>query len=230
VFDRPPFPGFSDAALAFLRALRDHNERPWFKARKAVYEDELKAPFELLIADVARRLDRADLPLTGDPKGSRFRIYRDTRFSDDKRPYKTHLGAVFSRSGAKDDDGVVYVHVEPGGAFFAAGFYQPSAKFLRPVRQAMTAAPEAFHRMLDAMAARDLPVTPDGSTLTGMPRGFAGHRDNPIAEHLRWTRFLARRDVSDEALHSPALAEAVVTFTRDALPLLRYVWHARSGV
>jgi uncharacterized protein (TIGR02453 family) len=227
--DRPPFPGFSAEGLAFLRALRAHNDRAWFKARKATFDDELDAPFALLVADVADRLARAGLPLTGDPSTSRFRIYRDTRFSDDKRPYKTHLGAVFNRAGTKDDDGLVYVHVEPGASFLAAGVYRPSATFLRPIREAMARDPEGFYALLRRMDERGLPVDPGDHTLTGMPRGFADYRDAPIASHLRWTALLVRRDVPDDLLASPAFAEAVVTMTRDSLPLLRYIWSAREG-
>ena len=133
-------------------------------------------------------MDAADLPLTGHPKRSRFRIYRDTRFSDDKRPYKTNLGAVFDRSGAKKKPGVVYVHVEPGQCFLAAGFYQPEVKYLRPVRSAIVNDPDRFERMLATMAERDLPVGPGSDTLTGMPRGFADYRDTPTADYLRWKK------------------------------------------
>ncbi len=225
----PPFPGFRDEAFDFLCALAEHNERAWFKARKDVYEDELKGPLECLIADAARRMDAADLPLTGHPKRSRFRIYRDTRFSDDKRPYKTNLGAVFDRSGAKKKPGVVYVHVEPGQCFLAAGFYQPEVKYLRPVRSAIVNDPDRFERMLATMAERDLPVGPGRDTLTGMPRGFADYRDTPTADYLRWKNYLVRRDLPDDALQSPDFTEAVAAVARASQPLLRYVWRAAEG-
>lgn len=225
----PPFPGFREEAFAFLRALAEHNERTWFKARKDVYEDELKGPLQCLIADVARRMDRAGLPLTGSPKRSRFRIYRDTRFSNDKRPYKTNLGAVFDRSGAKKAPGVVYVHVEPGRCFLAAGFYQPEVKYLRPVRQAIADDPARFEQLLTTMGARDLPVGPGGDTLTGMPRGFAAYRETPVADYLRWKNYLVRREVPDEALQTPAFAASVVEVARASQPLLRYVWQAAEG-
>lgn len=225
----PPFPGFRDEAFDFLRALAAHNEREWFKARKSIYEDELKGPLECLVADAARRMDADDLPLTGHPKRSRFRIYRDTRFSNDKRPYKTNLGVVFDRSGAKDEPGVVYVHVEPGQCFLAAGFYQPAVKYLRPVREAIVDAPDRFERMLTTMAEHDLPVGPGGDTLTGMPRGFADQREAPVAGYLRWKNYLVRRDLPDAALQSPDFTEAVVAMAHASRPLLRYVWRAAEG-
>jgi uncharacterized protein (TIGR02453 family) len=227
--ESPPFPGFSTEGLAFLQALPDHNNRDWFEERRPVYEDEVRQPLKLLIADVARRLRDTDLPLTGDPTTSRFRIYRDLRFTDDDRPYKTNVGAVFSRSGEKTDDGVVYVHVEPGHCFLGGGFYQPSVSYLRPLRRAMAEAPGRFDDLLDTMAARDLPVTSMGDTLTGMPQGFHAYRGDDIAEHLKWKHLVVRRFVDDAALRTPSFAETVVEFAEACRPLLAYGWRHESA-
>ena len=224
----PPFPGFRDEALDFLRSLKKHNRRDWFKPRKQVYDDEVKGPMECLVADAARRMSEAGLPLTGDPKRSRFRIYRDTRFSNDKRPYKAHTSAVFTRTGDKKDNGVVYVHVEPGSSFLGAGFYHCKARFLRPVRQAMVDDPDGYRMMLDRLEANGLPLGDDDEALTGMPRGFADYRDDPLADHLRHQNLLVRRPLDPELLATPALADAVVQMTRDSLPLLEYVWQAHG--
>jgi uncharacterized protein (TIGR02453 family) len=224
IYEYPPFPGFSDEALAFLRQLPANNNRDWFEARRSVYEDEVRFPLKLLIADVARRLEGTDLPLTGHPNTSRFRIYRDLRFTDDDRPYKTNVGAVFDRSGEKDADGVVYVHVEPGNSFLAGGFYQPSVSYLKPVREAMATDPEGFHQMLDTMEERGLAVNSMDDTLTGMPRGFSAYRDNPIASYLKWQHLVTRTHVADEALQTPDLAARVVEVAEACRPLLEYVW------
>jgi uncharacterized protein (TIGR02453 family) len=228
IHESPPFPGFSDEGLAFLRALPDHNNRDWFEERRPVYEDEVRQPLKLLIVDVARRFRDTDLPLTGDPTTSRFRIYRDLRFTDDDRPYKTNVGAVFSRSGEKTDDGVIYVHVEPGHCFLGGGFYQPSVSYLRPLRRAMAEAPDRFYDLLDTMAARDLPVTSMGDTLTGMPQGFHAYRDDDIAEHLKWKHLVVRRFCDDADLQAPAFAETVVEFAEACRPLLAYGWAEES--
>jgi uncharacterized protein (DUF2461 family) len=84
------FTGFRPAALAFFEGLRDHNDPVWFKPRKAVYEAEVLAPLRQLVVAVGAALERAGLPLVGDPQGGVFRIYRDVRFSPDERLYKTH--------------------------------------------------------------------------------------------------------------------------------------------
>jgi len=230
LMEYPPFPGFRDEAFAFLRQLDENNDRDWFKPRKETYVDELRGPLECLIADVARRMHDAGLPLTGDPKKSRFRIYRDTRFSNDKRPYKTNIGCVFDRSGSKDKNGVVYVHVEPGNCFLAGGFYQPEVKYLRPVRERIASSPAVFFDVLKRMDANGLPVHSRGDTLTGMPRGFSQHKDNEeVAEALRMKHYLVTREVDAEALRTPDFAEHVVEMGHDAMPLLEFVWDAAEG-
>src|SRR5690348_5129693 len=95
------FTGFSPAAFAFFRELRDNNDPAWFKPRKELYDAEVVAPFRALIAAAGAALSEAGLPLAGDPQRSLFRIYRDVRFSPDKRLYKTHAGAVLTRSGGR---------------------------------------------------------------------------------------------------------------------------------
>lgn len=229
IYDLPPFPGFPDQGLAFLRALPDNNDRDWFEERRDIYENDVRQPLKLLVADVARRFKDTDLPLTGHPNTSRFRIYRDMRFTDDSRPYKTNVGAVFDRSGEKDAPGVVYVHVEPGNCFLAAGFYQPSVPYLKPIRQEMAADPDRFYDLLDTMASRDLPVTSMDDTLTGMPRGFHDYRDDEIASYLKWQHLLTRRAYDDAALQSPDFAETIVDFAQACQPLLDYVWGEEDG-
>ena len=91
------FAGFRPAAFTFFRGLRRNNDPAWFKPRKAVYEAEVLAPFRALVSAVGAALGEAGIPLSGDPMRSIFRIYRDVRFSPDKRLYKTHAGAVLTR-------------------------------------------------------------------------------------------------------------------------------------
>ncbi|MFB6232558.1 MAG: DUF2461 domain-containing protein [Salinibacter sp.] len=228
-FSLPPFPGFRPQAFQFLRDLEANNEREWFKARKEIYEEDLKAPLELLLADGARRLAEAELPLTAHPKRSTFRIYRDMRFTDDERPYKTNLGAVFDRSGERARNGVVYVHVEPGNSFLGAGFYQPSVSYLRPIRQRIVDQPDTFSTLLDEMASRGLPPSSMDDTLTGMPRGFSDYRDTDLAPYLKWKHFVVRRKYADDALQSPSFVDEVVRMTRDVRPLLQFVWEVESA-
>jgi uncharacterized protein (DUF2461 family) len=112
---RTPFTGFAAADLAFLTGLAAHNDRDWFTAHRAVYDERLKPTLSALIGDLNDAFAARDLPLAGDPKKSVFRIHRDVRFSKDKRPYKTHVSATLTRDGQKLSPGLVYVHIEPEG-------------------------------------------------------------------------------------------------------------------
>src|SRR6266852_9638936 len=155
------FPGFPPAALTFFKGLRDHNDPVWFKPRKAVYEAEVLAPFRHLIVAVAATLEEAGLPLVGDPRRSIFRIYRDVRFSPDKRLYKTHAGAVLTRSGNKRDPGLLYLHLAPGESMVAAGFWHPEPPLLARLRRAIVADPEEFLTITGDLAAAGTPVASD---------------------------------------------------------------------
>src|ERR1700690_4316198 len=93
------FTGFCPAAFSFFRGLARHNDPLWFKPRKAIYDSEVLAPFRALIVTLGAALDAVGIPLVGDPDRRLFRIYRDVRFSANKQLYKTHAGAVLTRSG-----------------------------------------------------------------------------------------------------------------------------------
>jgi uncharacterized protein (DUF2461 family) len=109
------FPGFASADLAFLSGLAAHNDRDWFTANRAVYDEVLKPALAALIADASTACAARGLALGGDPNKSQFRIHRDVRFSKDKQPYKTHLSAVLTRDGLKMSPGMAYIHIEPEG-------------------------------------------------------------------------------------------------------------------
>ena len=222
--DYPPFPGFRDEAFAFLRALKQNNRRDWFKPRKATYTDEVQWPLRCLVVDAGRQASLRDLPLTGDPKAGLFRIYRDTRFSKNKQPYKTSAGAVLSRSGTRKDSGVVYIHVEPGASFLGAGFWRPDNDVLRRWRTHMAAHPTDFLVMVDALDAAGLTLEHGGQTLKRMPRGFTDREDTEIGDYLKWKSFTVSRPVADEAMQSPDFTDAVVQMMTDTLPLLEFGW------
>ena len=141
------FPGFRPAALAFFRELSEHNDPLWFKPHKAVYETQVLAPLRQLVVAIGAALEEAGLPLVGDPQRGIFRIYRDVRFSPDKRLYKTHAGAVLTRSGNKRDPGLLYLHIAPGESIVAAGFWHPEPPLLARLRRAILDDPDGFLAM-----------------------------------------------------------------------------------
>lgn len=227
-FDLPPFPGFREEGIQFLRDLRDNNERDWFKPRKSTYEDELVWPMKCLIAQLAAEASRHDIPLTADPEHAVFRIYRDIRFSRDKRPYKTHVGAVLTRSGDRKAPGGLYIHVEPGQSYVTGGFWRPETRFLQGWRRQIEALPERFLDLMESVRDAGLILESD-EKLKRLPRGSDLDAEHPAAEYLRWKSFLATRYVEDNDLLSPSFASAAVDTMRGVLPLLDFGWRISDG-
>src|SRR6201981_2524565 len=177
------FAGLRPAAFAFFRELQDNNDPAWFKPRKALYEAEVLAPCRELIVVVGQTLSHAGLPLIGDPRRGIFRIYRDVRFSPDKRLYKTHAGAVLTRSGGKRDPGLLYLHLEPGESMVAAGFWHPEPRLLTRLRRAILGDPERFAEIAETLAAAGSPISSD-ETLTRLPRGFESAKGTPVEDYV----------------------------------------------
>ena len=127
----PAFTGFTPAAIQFLADLAANNDRAWFQPRKGDYERLLKEPMEAMITALADRLAARGVPIEADPKRAPFRIYRDTRFSKDKSPYKTHLGASFPWVGGPDAhvpaDGSHAARTHGNGGYF---HFQPGEMFV----------------------------------------------------------------------------------------------------
>lgn len=221
---RPDFAGFSPAALKMLRGLKRNNDRAWFQKHKEVYDTEVKFAMECLVAEFGRDR-RTGLPVFGDPKTSIFRVYRDTRFSRDKTPYKTHCGAVLSRSARKGDPGLVYVHFAPGESFVSSGFYRPDPDLLLAWRRRMAADPKEFLALVRPYARKGAKYYLRSiSELKTMPRGFQEHAKSPVADYLKWESFLITRDVADRDMQSRKLVAIVREMAAAAQPLLDYGW------
>jgi len=219
------FAGFRPAAFAFFRGLRDHNDPVWFKPRKAIYEAEVLAPFRDLISAVAVALAETGIPLVGDPMRAIFRIYRDVRFSPDKRLYKTHAGAVLTRSGRKRDPGLLYLHLEPGESMVAAGFWHPEPDLLTRLRRAMLADPDGFAAIGERLGAAGHPLSSD-HRLSRPPRGFDAAKGTAVADYVCWKSFTTHAGLSDAEMQSPAVLGRIVAFAQAALPLLEWGWAA----
>src|SRR5712691_11149088 len=200
------FPGFRPAALRFFEGLREHNDPVWFKPRKAVYDTQVLMPMRQLIAAVGAALEEAGLPLVGDPQRSIFRIYRDVRFSPDKRLYKTHAGAVLTRSGNKRDPGLLYLHLEPSESMVAAGFWHPEPLLLVRLRRAILNDPDGFLAIAGRLAAAGHPVASD-ARLSRPPRGFEAAKSMEVADYVCWKSFTAHAPLSDDEMQSPRSEE-----------------------
>ena len=222
---RPDFSGFSPEAFKFLHDLKKNNDRKWFKAHKNKYETEVKFSMECLLGEFTSDRRPDNFPLRGNPIQGMFRIYRDVRFSKDKKPYKTHCGAILTRSGNKGDQGIIYIHIEPRMSFLSAGFYSPDKDFLRAWRTRMASDPQWVLTLIKPF------VNPDTKyflrhrgTLKTMPRGFREYANNPVSDYMKWKHFLIGFQVTDKEAQSRKLVDLVIELADNALPFLTYGW------
>jgi uncharacterized protein (TIGR02453 family) len=216
------FSGFSTAALKFLRDLAKNNDRKWFVPRKHIYEAELLPPLQALVADVSTALRRAKIPIGADPMRSTFRIYRDIRFSPDKRPYKTNLGAYLPSTSGDGGQGGLYIHIQPKQSFIATAFYQLDKPMLLRWRSAMAESPKRFQSMLRALERTGLTLSVQHEALKRMPRGFETQAASPIARYFRLDSFTVSETVSDKDVSSKRLVDRAVTLAKRSKPLLEY--------
>ena len=158
--------------------------------------------------------------------GSLFRIYRDTRFSKDKSPYKTHAGACLYKDGEKEAPGLLYIHLAPEGCFVAAGFHMPEADALAALRQAIAGQAKAFAAVEKKLAAAKLEVGGHGDALKRLPRGFEDVTDARTAELVKQKSYVVQRPVAAKALHDAKLVGFILDFVVDARPLLDFGWKA----
>jgi len=220
------FSGFPVEGLRFLRALAANNDPAWFKPRREEYEALVRGPMIALIADLLTLAAAHRLPLTGDPAKSVFRIHRDVRFAKDKRPYKTHCGASLSRTGAKLAFGLLYIHIEPGGCFVAAGFWHPEPPHLDRLRQRIIATPDQFLKIVRALDAKGMPLGPDEEGTKRLPRGCEAAKGTPVEPFLKRRNLVARHALTDANVLDPALPTLLLDRFTAARPLLDFGWEA----
>jgi uncharacterized protein (TIGR02453 family) len=221
---------FTAATLRFFRGLKRHNTKPWFESHRAEYEQEVRAPMRALIEEMDVRLARFAPEITGDPKRSMFRIYRDIRFSKDKSPYKTNAACWFrhrdaeARVGSEAEGGGAgfYFHLAPASSFVGAGIWMPPRPMLNRLRDAIAEDGAGFERVVLAPAfRRRYGGLDDEAKLKRMPRGFA--ETHPAARWLRYQSFTAGRALRDAQVTSARLAALLEDdFTR-LLPLVRWL-------
>src|SRR5947209_873525 len=186
------FSKFPTEGLRFLRSLKRNNNREWFLEHKGIYEEHVKQPMADLIETLAREFQQFAPEMISSPKASAYRIHRDTRFSKDKSPYKTHVAAVFPRSSLGKHEGAgFYLHIAPTELLIAGGLYMPLPEDLAAVREHIAKNAKAFRNIVESRPFRKLFGTLEGEQLVRVPRGFSP--DHPAADYLRHKQFLAAR-------------------------------------
>ena len=212
---------FTPEAIKFLRGLARNNDREWFNARKPVYERELKAPMLALIDEINHTMAEFAPDHIRDPKKIMMRIYRDTRFAKDKRPYKRQVSAWWAKRGMeKTSGGGFYFHVSPKEVLVSIGVYMPEREQLRAIREWMAENHEDYRVMLKKMMKqRSAGFTHiDGSALTRMPKGFAS--DHPADELLRARNWGVHAYLPAETALKPNFAQEIARRFRLVAPLI----------
>src|SRR2546423_3155246 len=206
-------PRFTRDTLKFLRALKRNNRREWFTAHRDDYERCVRLPMVAVVERLANDFRAFAPELVASPRASMYRIYRDTRFSDDKTPYKTHVAAVFPTRGlAKHEGAGLYFHVSAAEVWIGGGMYAPQTPQLHAVREHIAANTKRLRAIIEARPFRRLIGDLEGDRLQRGPRGFS--RDHPAAEYLKFRNFLAGCEFPAEFATGPAFYRTLLTVFR----------------
>jgi len=214
-----PVTYFRPEALTFLRNLARHNDRDWFTPRKAVFEAELKEPMLAVIRKVTDAMIGFAPDHVRPAEKSLFRIYRDTRFSNDKRPYKTHVAAWWSHQGlAKTSGAGYYFHVSAKEVVIAAGAYMPEKDQLAQIRHWLLEHHTEFRKLLQRAALRKAFVEFEGNALTRPPKGFP--KDHPAIDLIQYRQWGLSATLPAETALKADFAATVIRYFRLAAPMV----------
>jgi uncharacterized protein (TIGR02453 family) len=196
----------TNETIQFLQDIKKNNNREWFTYNKKRYEIA-RSEFESFISDLMMQIAQFDPEIAGlDPKRCIFRIYRDTRFSRDKRPYKTNFGAHLALFSAKPHDRAgYYVHIEPANSFLAGGAYMPPAPWLKAIRAAIDQNGQKLINIINDPLFRKFFVEMQGEKLKTTPKDYS--TDHPYIELLRQKSFLAMHRLTDQQIMSDNMVQ-----------------------
>lgn len=214
--------------LKFLKDLARNNDREWFEKNKARYL-EAKQEFEALVGAVLQELVKFDAGLGGlDARKLPFRIYRDVRFSKDKRPYKTNMGAGFSPNGKLVQEPGYYLHLQPGNkSFVAGGIYMPDGPRLASIRQEIDYNPSDLKKIMSGKAFRkNFDDFDDFDKLKTAPKGYP--KDHPNIEWLKLKSFIVSLPLSDKQVMEKNFVKTVAATCKSIKPLNDYIREAIS--
>jgi uncharacterized protein (TIGR02453 family) len=221
------FQGFGPDVFRFLEELAAHNERSWFQDNKQRYEQVVLAPSLALIRAFQPHLERISPCFVASDRrlgGSLMRIYRDTRFSPDKTPYKTNIGIQFRHRFGRDVHAPgFYLHIAPDECFLAVGVWRPDSPTLAAIRQAIVDRPGSWRRARDHAKFRAA-YTLEGDVLRRAPRGFPA--DHPLIEDLKRTDFVGVSALSRKAVLSKQLLDSVAVTFAASRPFMRFLCQA----
>jgi uncharacterized protein (TIGR02453 family) len=218
------FKGFPSDALTFLHQLAQNNQRDWFQANKDRYESLVRTPALDFIDAMSPELNKISDQFNAIAKksgGSLMRVYRDTRFSKDKTPYKTNIGIQFRHVLGKDVHAPgFYLHIEPDACFLGAGIWHPESKTLAKIRDFITDNPAAWQKALEHKPfKRSFELA--GDSLKRPPRGYPA--DHPLIDDLKRKDFIAIRSFDCKKIEAGNFIGFVRKGFADTEPFMRYL-------
>jgi uncharacterized protein (TIGR02453 family) len=215
---------FSPELFRFLRELARHNDRDWFARNKERYDRDVRDPMLRFIADTARPLASVSPHVVADPRpvsGSMFRIYRDVRFSKDKRPYKTHAAAHFRHAAGRSVHAPgFYLHLEPDEVYFGAGIWHPDPEALAAIRGAIVDNAPLWRQFTRRKSFRSASWF-DGDSAVRPPVGI--DPAHPLIEDLKRKDFTVIADSSEREATSQRFLERFIRFCKAVSPLNEFL-------
>lgn len=219
---------FSSKTVSFLRSLKRNNDREWFWARRDQYETHVRGPMTQVVERLAQDFRTFAPELIAAPKQSLFRVYRDTRFSDNQKPLKTHAAAIFrTRELPKPQGAGLYFEIAPGWVWIGGGMWRPEPPELVRIREHIAdtwpevrgiAASAAFRRRVEELS---------GDTMTRVPRGYRA--DHPAAPYLKHRQFYGGAEFPAALAYSKAFYPTLLATFRALMPLVRFLNEPLTG-
>ena len=218
----PRFSGFPKEGLKLLRDLKKNNDREWFQARKSLYEETVKGPMTELVLALGEDFEQFAPDYLTDPKKAIYRIYRDTRFSHDKTPYKTHVAASFNHKAlVKHAAAGYYFHFSPTELLIGGGVYMPGSAELLAIRRHISGDPAAYKAIVSARPFKRFFGEVTGERLKRPPKGFSP--DDPAIETLKQKQFLAGENLDPKLTLSPKLLPELSKRFKALAPFIDYL-------
>lgn len=207
--------------IQFLRELQQNNNRPWFQENKERY-DALRAGFLDEVQELIRRISLFDPEVAGmEAKDCLFRIYRDTRFSPDKTPYKTYMSAFIAQGGRKSVRGGYYIHLEPDNSLLSGGVWCPDPKLLKKLRQDIYDHIDEFVAIIEDPAFKAIYPELEGDVLKRMPAGYPV--DSPYGYILKHKDFSVVCNKPDNFFSQTDWMDQSVACFEKLLPFNRFL-------
>lgn len=215
------FPGFPPEALAFLRELKENNNREWFTPRKPIYEEQVRLPMIELVRAIHGEMMRFAPQYVGEPARCVFRIYRDTRFSKNKIPYKTNVAASFRHARGKNEGAGYYFSVAPDEIEVGGGIYMPTPETLLAMRQHIAENHAEFRKTFESAKLKKLMGELYGESAARAPKGFDA--EHPAINLIKRRQFCLFTSLDARLATTPKLTGEVVKRFEAILPFLEFL-------